>query len=77
MPPEVWDFHIGGYQVCVKCLKDRRGRVLSYDDLTHYQKVVVAIEETVRLMNGIDKVIADYGGFPAAFADTKCLEAEG
>lgn len=29
--PEVWGFHIGGYQVCQKWLKDRVGRSLSYD----------------------------------------------
>lgn len=48
--PDVWEFHIGGYQVCEKWLKDRRGRELSYQDISHYQKVVVALEETIRLM---------------------------
>jgi hypothetical protein len=48
--PEVWEFHIGGYQVCEKWLKDRRGRKLAYDDIKHYQKVVVALGETIRLM---------------------------
>src|SRR5665648_578104 len=37
LPPEVCAFHVGGYQVCAKWLKDRKGRQLSYDDLTHYQ----------------------------------------
>jgi len=49
--PDVREFHIGGYQLCEKWLKDRRGRELSYDDVKHYQKVVVAIGETIRLMN--------------------------
>jgi predicted helicase len=57
VPSEVWDFHIGGYQVCEKWLKDRRGRQLSFDDLMHYQKVVVALKETIRLMEEIDKAI--------------------
>jgi len=57
VPPEVWAFHIGGYQVCDKWLKDRRGRMLSYDDLTHYQKVAVALKETIRLMAEIDAAI--------------------
>ena len=48
--PEVWEFHIGGYQVCEKWLKDRRGRDLSFDDIRHYQKVVAALGETIRLM---------------------------
>ena len=57
VPPEVWNFHIGGYQVCQKWIKDRKGRTLSYDDLAHYQKVIVALKETVRLMTEIDSVI--------------------
>ncbi|HNU40615.1 MAG TPA: hypothetical protein PKI26_09975, partial [Methanothrix sp.] len=55
VPKEVWEFHVGGYQVCEKWLKDRRGRQLSFDDLMHYQKVVVALKETIRLMGEIDK----------------------
>ncbi len=59
VPPEVWNFHIGGYQVCQKWLKDRQKahRTLSYDDLTHYQKIVVALKETIRLMGEIDSLI--------------------
>jgi hypothetical protein len=57
VPPEVWDFHIGGYQVCEKWLKDRRGRTLSFDDLTHYQKIIAALKETLRLMAEIDAAI--------------------
>jgi predicted helicase len=57
VPPEVWEFHVGGYQVCDKWLKDRRGRQLSYEDLTHYQRVVVALQETIRLMGEIDAAI--------------------
>ena len=53
----MWDFHIGGYQVCEKWLKDRRGRTLSYDDTTHYQKIIVALKETIRLMAEIDAAI--------------------
>ena len=57
VPPEIWEFHIGGYQVCEKWLKDRRGRTLAYDDLEHYSKVVTAIRETIRLMGEIDNLI--------------------
>jgi predicted helicase len=57
VPKEVWEFHVGGYQVCEKWLKDRRGRQLSFDDLMHYQKVIVALAETGRLMEEIDKAI--------------------
>ena len=47
VPEEVWDFHIGGYQVCHKWLKDRKGRTLSDEDVAHYQKIVVALKETI------------------------------
>jgi hypothetical protein len=57
VPPEVWNFHIGGYQVCEKWLKDRRGRTLTYEDLEHYCKVVTALSETIRLMAEIDAAI--------------------
>lgn len=60
----VWDFHVGGYQVCGKWLKDRRGRVLSYDDVEHYRKVVVALGETIRIMGEIDEAIDGLGGWP-------------
>jgi hypothetical protein len=55
---------IGGYQVCEKWLKDRKGRNLSADDRTHYQKVIVALSENIRLMEEIDVVIAQNGGWP-------------
>jgi hypothetical protein len=63
-----WNFHIGGYQVCEKWLKDRKGRTLTKDDIAHYHKIVVALSETIRLMAEIDKVIEKHGGWPGAFA---------
>lgn len=67
MPEAVWNFHIGGYQVCEKWLKDRKGRTLSKEDIAHYQKIVVALAETIRLMKEIDAIIDSYGGWPTAF----------
>lgn len=64
VPENVWNFHIGGYQVCEKWLKDRKGRTLSDDDITHYQRIVVALNETIRIMAGIDRVIDEHGGWP-------------
>ena len=58
--PEVWEFHIGGYQVLEKWLKDRKGRTLSYDDVSHYGKIVVALRETIRLMAEIDELIPSW-----------------
>ncbi len=57
VPAETWDFHIGGYQVCEKWLKDRKKRKLSHDDLQHWQRMVVALTETRRLMQEIDALI--------------------
>ncbi|MBN2456412.1 MAG: N-6 DNA methylase [Sedimentisphaerales bacterium] len=62
--PDVWEFHVGGYQVCEKWLKDRRERKLSYEDISHYQKIIVALGETIQLMAEIDKTIETYGGWP-------------
>jgi hypothetical protein len=67
VPENVWNFHIGGYQVCEKWLKDRKGRILSADDIIHYQRIVVALNETIRIMAEIDKVIDEHGGWPGAF----------
>ena len=67
VPEDVWDFHIGGYQVCHKWLKDRKGRMLSDDDIAHYQKIVLALTQTIRIMGEIDEIIEDHGGWPAAF----------
>ena len=52
----VWEFYIGGYQPAQKWLKDRKGRVLSYDEIMHYQKIIVALTETDRIMKEIDKI---------------------
>ena len=79
VPEEVWRFHIGGYQVCDKWLKDRQakggknprpGRVLTDEDIEHYQKIVVALSETIRITAEIDEVIDAYGGWPDAFVTT-------
>jgi hypothetical protein len=57
---EVWDFHIGGSRIAEKWLADRRGRTLSAADLMHYQRVIVAIRQTVALMAEIDELIPDW-----------------
>lgn len=64
---EVWNFHVGGYQVCDKWLKDRKSGRLSQQDIEHYQKIVMVIGQTIRLMHEIDEVIDKHGGWPAAF----------
>ncbi len=77
VPEAVWNFCIGGYQVCEKWLKDRKGQTLSAEDIAHYQKIVVAISETIRIMAEIDRVIDEYGGWPGAFiTEPVDIEAE-
>ncbi|EIJ35287.1 type ISP restriction/modification enzyme [Thiothrix nivea] len=56
IPLLAWEFYIGGYQPAQKWLKDRTGRVLTRDDIRHYQKIIVALKETDRLMQELDKV---------------------
>jgi hypothetical protein len=68
VPDRVWNFHIGGYQVCEKWLKDRKARTLSKDDIAHYKKILVALDDTISLMDRIDEVIEEYGGWPNAFS---------
>jgi len=54
VPKIAWEFFIGGYQPAQKWLKDRKGRALGFEDILHYQKIVVALMETERLMGEID-----------------------
>lgn len=77
VPNETWEFHIGGYRVCHKWLKDRAakgganpkpGRILTDDDILHYRRIVTALTETRRIMAEIDRVIESHGGWPDAFA---------
>ncbi len=54
--PEVWDYHIGGYRVMEKWLKDRRGRALSLEEIKHYCNVGAALAGTIELQSEIDKI---------------------
>lgn len=56
VPETAWNFYIGGYQPAQKWLKDRKDRTLNFEDLMHYQKIIVALFETDRLMKEIDEV---------------------
>lgn len=66
VPLTVWNFYVGGYQVCRKWLNDRKGRTLSYDDLRHYSFIVSALFETIGTMREIDGAIEAAGGWPLA-----------
>ncbi|HTO38441.1 MAG TPA: type ISP restriction/modification enzyme [Brumimicrobium sp.] len=56
VPLVAWEFYIGGYQPAQKWLKDRKDRTLEFEDILHYQKIIVALTETDRLMKEIDEV---------------------
>ncbi|WKL44112.1 type ISP restriction/modification enzyme [Flavobacterium sp. ZE23DGlu08] len=56
VPEVAWNFYIGGYQPAQKWLKDRKDRKLEFDDIAHYQKIIVALSETNRIMKEIDRI---------------------
>jgi predicted helicase len=56
VPVTAWEFYIGGYQPAQKWLKDRKERELKFEDILHYQKIIVALTETDRIMKEIDKI---------------------
>ncbi len=59
IPPEVWEYHIGGYQVAERWLKDRKGRTLSSEEVAHYARVVTAIAETISIQRFLDDLFAE------------------
>ena len=62
--PKTWAFSIGGYRPAEKWLKDRKNRILSFDDIVHYRRICAALTETGQLMARIDKTIEENGGWP-------------
>lgn len=52
--PALWDYHIGGYQVLHKYLKDRKGKTL--EDPIHYCRIVTALAKTMEKQREIDGV---------------------
>jgi len=59
IPLTAWEFNVGGYQPAQKWLKDRFKQILSFDDILHYQKIIVSLMETDRIMNEINKIDFD------------------
>jgi len=57
IPPEVWNYHIGGYQVLRKYLKDRKGRIM--DDAPQYCRIVTALSKTIEIQEKIDEIYPD------------------
>ncbi|MEQ1709224.1 MAG: type ISP restriction/modification enzyme [Terricaulis sp.] len=63
IPPDVWGFHIGGYQVLDKYLRSRKGRDLSLDEIEHIAKVADVLAFTITQMTAIDAAYQQ--AFPA------------
>lgn len=74
VPEKIWDYHVGSYQVCQKWLNDRKGTILSEEDIIHYSKIVSALGETISIMSKIDKTIETHGGWPTAFVGTPGID---
>ena len=60
--PELWNYHIGGYQVLHKYLKDRKGKTLA--NPIHYCRMATALALTIQMRGDIDRVIVSI--LPAA-----------
>lgn len=52
----VWAMRVGGYQVCEKWLKDRRGRALSNREIETYRRLVYALAQTLELVEVMERV---------------------
>jgi hypothetical protein len=59
-PADVWNYEVGAHQVCEKWLKDRKGAALSRDGVRQYRGILVAVAETLRLMEKIDEVVEEF-----------------
>ena len=57
IPSNVYEYRIGGYQVCDKWLKDRKDRRL--DDFRTYCKMVTAIGKTIEIQKELDTIYPD------------------
>ncbi len=68
VPAEVWEYRIGGYQVCEKWLKDRRERRLELEDVRTYCRIITALARTIAVQEEIDAL------YPAAEAEMVCTE---
>jgi predicted helicase len=56
VPSEVWEYRVGGYQVCEKWLKDRKGRRLELEDIRTYCRIVTSLGLTIGIQEEIESV---------------------
>jgi len=57
VPEAVWNFYVGGYQPAQKYLKDRKDKKLTSDEFANYERMIVSLNETIKVMAGIDEVM--------------------
>jgi predicted helicase len=65
----VFSFHVGGYAVCEKWLKSRKGRKLSLADIRHLEKMVCSIKEIQELQDSLDAAITKHGGLKTIYQE--------
>jgi len=53
---EIWEYQVGGYQVCNKWLKDRKEKKLSLDEIKHYCKILTSLQKTIEIQRAIDDI---------------------
>ena len=61
VPETIWNLNIGGYLPAQKWLNDRKDKKLNREDILHYQKIIIALTETGKLMEGINKIDIEAG----------------
>lgn len=60
IPLEIYNFHIGGYQVLYKYLNDRKGRTLTLDEINNVENIVRILAFTLKTMQEIDNKTKDW-----------------
>ncbi len=56
LTPEMWNYQIGGYQVCEKWLKDRKDKILTLEEIKHYCLIAASLQITIDIQAEIDKL---------------------
>lgn len=59
LPEDIWNYQIGGYRICEKWLKDRKGKTLGLEEIKQYCKIATALEKTIDIQKKIDEIYSD------------------
>ena len=60
VPAEIYNFHIGCYQVLDKYIKDRKGRTLTLPEITNIESIIKVLSFTIKQMEQIDLLTIDW-----------------